>query len=158
MASVWRLAPPTVARILDGEGSRQSGGRWNSPGQTMVYTSSHLSLCVLEVYVHIPPELRDELVEFEAVRINVPDDASRTDISQDQFETLLLQRDPLQACQAVGDAWLARSSALVLAAPSVLVPEEINFMLNPHHPQMRNVAIISTRPFHFGPRLKRGLV
>jgi RES domain-containing protein len=153
MATVWRLAPPTFARALDGEGSRQSGGRWNSPGRPMVYTSSHLSLCVLEVYVHIPPELRIELTDFEAVRISVPDHASKTEISPEQFRGLMLRRDPLHACQAAGDDWLTRGSDLVLQAPSVLIPEEVNMMLNPRHPHMNEVAIISSRRFRFDPRL-----
>jgi RES domain-containing protein len=153
MVSVWRLAPPAFARILDGEGSRQSGGRWNSPGRAMVYTSSHLSLCVLELYVHIPPELRDELPELEAVRISIPDNADRTELPLERLKELLEERNSLQACQAEGDNWLARDSALVLQAPSVLVPEEANFMINPSHPQMQYVRIVSTRRFRFDPRL-----
>ena len=153
MATVWRLAPPAFARELDGEGSREAGGRWNSPGWRVVYTSSHLSLCVLEVYVHMPRELRDELPEFEAVRINVPDDASTAEISIERFEELIATADPLAACQAVGDEWLSRTSDLILNAPSVVVPEESNVMLNPAHPKMREVAIVSSRRFRFDPRL-----
>lgn len=153
MATVWRLTPPAFARMLDGEGSREPGGRWNSPGGRVVYTSSHLSLSVLEVYVHIAPSLRDELPDFEAVRINVPDDASALDISIEQFERLMAERDSMAACQAAGDDWLSRGSDLVFRAPSVLVPEEINIMLNPAHPRMKDVSILSARRFRFDPRL-----
>jgi hypothetical protein len=41
----------------------------------------------------------------------------------------------------------------MLQAPSVLVPEEFNFMLNPEHSRMRDVRIVSSRRFHFDPRL-----
>jgi hypothetical protein len=41
----------------------------------------------------------------------------------------------------------------MLAAPSMIVPEDLNVMLNPAHPQMREVRIASTRPFRFDPRL-----
>jgi RES domain-containing protein len=156
MATVWRLTPPRFARVLDGEGNREVGGRWSSPGRRAVYTSSHLSLCVLEVYVHMPPELRVELAAFEAVRIDVPEDAPGTEVSIAQFATLIASPDPLAACRAVGDEWLARGSELVLRAPSVVVPEDVNIMLNPVHPRMNEVAIVSTRSFHFDRRLARG--
>lgn len=153
MATVWRLTPPQFARALDGEGSRKVGGRWNSPGRRAVYTSSHLSLCVLEVYGNLPPELRVELADFEAICINVPDDAPSAAISIERFASLMASPDPLAACRAVGDDWLSRGSELVLQAPSVLVPEDSNVMLDPAHPRMDEVSIVSTRRFRFDPRL-----
>ena len=39
-------------------------------------------------------------------------------------------RDPLAACQKIGDDWLARGSDLVLRAPSVVIPEEFNTKSN----------------------------
>jgi RES domain-containing protein len=60
MATVWRLVRPEYANDLSGEGSSITGGRWNSPGHLMLYTSSHLSLSVLEVFVHIAPNLYDD--------------------------------------------------------------------------------------------------
>jgi RES domain-containing protein len=156
MALVWRLTPPAFARALDGEGSSMVGGRWNSPGVTMVYTSSHLSLCVLEVFLNLPANLRLELPEFEAVHISVPDDAGTTQIGIAEFDTMLSAGDPLAACRTAGDNWIAAATDLVFAAPSVVVPEELNIMINPTHPRMREVAIVSTRPFRFDPRLTAG--
>ena len=53
----------------------------------------------------------------------------------------------------MGDEWLDRNAELVLEAPSILIPEETNLILNPEHPRMREVKIASTRAFHFDPRL-----
>jgi RES domain-containing protein len=153
MASVWRLTPPQFARALDGEGSRLVGGRWNSPGRRALYTSSHLSLCVLEVYVHLPLELRVDLGDFDAIRIEVPDTATKSEISLEQFAGLMTSSDPLAACQMAGDEWLARGSDLMLQVPSVVVPEDSNMILNPAHPQMNEVVIVSTHSFRFDPRL-----
>jgi RES domain-containing protein len=111
---------------------------------------------VLEVFVHIPPEQRDELPELDALRISVPDDASRTEISPRHFETLMDSPDPLAACQAVGDEWLSQGSDLILQAPSVVIPEEANIMLNPAHPRMQEVTIVTSRRFRFDPRLAAG--
>ena len=153
MPLIWRLASPAYAHSLDGEGARLAGGRWNSPGQRMIYASSHLSLSVLEVFVHIPPSLRDDLPELEAVLLSVPEDAAATTVRIDRFEKLMADSDPLAACRAVGDAWLKSGRELMLTTPSVIVPEEWNVMLNPSHPRMGDVRIERSRRFHFDLRL-----
>jgi RES domain-containing protein len=153
MPLVWRLAPSEFARKLDGEGSRLFGARWTSRGRTAVYTSSYLSLAMLEVYVNIAQELRDHLPVLQAVRLAIPDDASATQVSQEQLGTLMTEPDATAASRRVGDGWLDQGDTLVLEVPSILVPEESNLVLNPAHPRMREVKIISTRAFHFDPRL-----
>jgi RES domain-containing protein len=113
---VWRLSPPAFAHALTGEGNRIVGARWNSPGRGVVYTCAHLSLCVLETYVHIPPEQRLSLPDFEAVRLGIPDDAGRTEVTVTQLEHLLSMPNAEMACRARGDRWLASGSDLVLLA------------------------------------------
>jgi RES domain-containing protein len=119
----------------------------------VVYTCAHLSLCVLETYVHIPPEQRLSLPDFEAVCLGIPDDAGMTEVALAELEHLLSTPNAELACRARGDRWLASGSDLVLRAPSVVVPEESNLVLNPAHPRMRDVAIVSRRRFRFDPRL-----
>jgi RES domain-containing protein len=153
MRTVWRLTPPAFASVLDGEGNRKTGARWNSPGRGVIYTCANLSLCVLETYVHIPAVLRLALPDFEAVQLRVPDDGGTTQITTAQFEKVMSLPDPASACRTVGDLWLTEEADLVLAAPSVVVPEELNVMINPVHPRMRDVRIIATRRFRFDTRL-----
>jgi RES domain-containing protein len=153
MPLVWRLARPEFAEHLDGEGSRIAGGRWNPIGLQALYTSEHLSLSVLEVYVHLPPDMRDVLPVLTAVQISIPDRAGRARVTPERLTELLASADALAACQAIGEAWISRSRDLMLQVPSVLVPEETNLILNPAHPRMREVKIVSTRAFHFDPRL-----
>jgi RES domain-containing protein len=153
MPVVWRLTPPEFHTQLDGEGARLFGGRWNSPGLRALYTSSHLSLSVLETYVNIPLALRTSLPVFQAVRISIPDNASTIRISPAQLDKLLTTPDSLAASRSIGDGWITRRESLVLQVPSVLVPEEDNFVVNPEHPDARDVRIVGTRAFHFDPRL-----
>jgi RES domain-containing protein len=87
------------------------------------------------------------------VRIAIPDDAAATHVSQQQLAGFLTDRDSMSASRRVGDEWLDRSDTLVLEVPSVLIPEETNLVLNPGHPRMAEVRIISTRAFRFDPRL-----
>lgn len=153
MPLVWRLTPPEFHTELDGEGARLFGGRWNSPGLRALYTSSHLSLSVLETYVNIPLLLRTSLPVYQAVRISIPDNANTARISPAQFAELLTTSDPVAASRSIGDDWITRRDNLVLQVPSVLVPEETNLIINPEHPAAGDVRIVSARAFQFDPRL-----
>src|ERR1041385_2966548 len=153
MPLVWRLTPPEFHTELDGEGARLFGGRWNSPGLRALYTSSHLSLSVLETYVNIPAAARNSLPVFQAVNISIPDDASTMRVSPAQLAELLMMSDPVEASRLIGDDWIKRCDSLVLRAPSVLVPEEDNLIVNPDNADASNIRIVSTRAFHFDPRL-----
>lgn len=147
MGLVWRLADPRFATDLEGSGNRIHGARWNSPGRGVLYTSENLSLCVLETLVHLPGALRVRLPQRLAIRIEYPDDA----------EVLELRAWPETAraakCRETGDRWLDSAEALVLKAPSIVVPQESNLMFNPAHPRMSEVRIAWTEPFQFDERV-----
>src|SRR6266545_5592418 len=68
MLSAWRL---TKTKLLpgawDGEGAKKCGGRWNSVGIAVVYTSGTLSLALVEVLVHVPSGI---LPAYSAVRVD----------------------------------------------------------------------------------------
>ncbi len=153
MTMVWRLARPGGAAELNGEGNLITGARWNSPGRGVVYTSFHLSLCVLEAFVHLPPLLRTNLPEMAAVRIEVPDEASRLNIGLAELPSNLAGEDAEKRCRQLGDEWLAAREHLVCTMPSMIVPQERNLMLNPVHPLMAKVKIVSIERFLFDPRL-----
>jgi RES domain-containing protein len=153
MPLVWRLSPPAYAEALDGKGNRVFGARWNSPGRGVVYTCESLSLCVLETYVHFSPAQREIIPNFEAVQISIPDDAGATRIKIEMYRQILSQRDPLAAFRKIGDDWLTGGRDLLLIAPSVIIPEDMNIMLNPVHPRMKDVVIASRRNFQFDSRL-----
>ncbi len=152
MTMVWRLARPGGAAELNGEGNLITGARWNSPGRGVVYTSFHLSLCVLEAFVHLPPLLRTNLPEM-AAWIEVPDEASRLNIGLAELPSNLAGEDAEKRCRQLGDEWLAAREHLVCTMPSMIVPQERNLTLNPVHPLMAKVKIVSIERFLFDPRL-----
>ena len=55
MRRVFRVCRAIYAR-LDGEGARQVGARWNSPGHAVVYMAESVALAVLENLVHMERE------------------------------------------------------------------------------------------------------
>jgi RES domain-containing protein len=148
---VWRLSRPEFARRLDGGGNRETGARWNSPGAAVVYTSRSLSLCVLETIVHLPSA---RFVQgLVGVRIEVPDDAGVDVVAAAELPEDLLTEEAATWFRRRGDHWLEAGSALALAAPSVVVPQEQNVMLNPRHPQAGRLRIEEEAPFSLDPRL-----
>jgi len=58
------------------------------------------------------------------------------------------------ATRQLGDDWLRRESSVALSIPSVTSGER-NFLLNPNHPQFRDLGFRSPVPFQFDGRLLR---
>jgi RES domain-containing protein len=147
---VWRLAP-SLYPPFDGEGTRRAGGRWNSPGLPMVYSSRHLSLAVLESLVHYDIAFLPE--NLFAYAVDLPD-GSVSEVDEAALPADWAT-DPLHlGARAVGDAWLRAGTSLALAVPSAVIPEERNVLLNPRHPRAEAVLVPAlSRPFAFGPRI-----
>jgi len=143
---VHRLAKAAFA-ALDGEGARLYGGRWNAPGRPMVYAAASPSLAVLEVLVHLdlPPELLPD--DYRLLAIAVPDDAP--------VERLGHTPEDAAGCLALGEAFLDGGAALALLAPSVVVPQERNALINVRHPDMARVRVVGDQAFRLDPRLLR---
>jgi RES domain-containing protein len=143
---VHRLAKAAFT-ALDGEGARVYGGRWNAPGRPMVYAAASPSLAVLEILVHLdlPPELLPD--DYRLLAIDIPGDAP--------VERLDHTPENAADCLALGEAFLDRGEALVLMAPSVVVPQERNALINVRHPAMARVRVIRDEAFRLDPRLIR---
>lgn len=147
---VWRIAR-AAHRALDGEGARLFGGRWNSAGRPVVYTSRSLSLAALEYLVHVAPLLAP--TDLVATEIEIPGDAGAV-AEAERFPPGEWRSWPAPEWQAeLGDEWLADGVFLWLAVPSAIVPEEYNVLIDPRHERMREVRIRSTRAFTFDERL-----
>ena len=152
MIPAYRLCKTKfLASAFSGDGARIHGGRWNSPGLAMVYTSSSLSLATLEVLVHLEdPDAFARL--FSWIALEIPDD------SVERLNPSILPADwsadeVNSASQATGDAWLRSLRTAVLAVPSVVTPGERNYLLNPTHPRFSEIRIVGTQSFRPDPRL-----
>jgi RES domain-containing protein len=147
---IWRLARRAFQE-LDGEGARQAGGRWNSEGIPAVYASSTLALAALEYLIHVDvDDVPDDLI---AMQIELPDDAPVEEIAVADLPRDWASEPQHPACVEIGDRWIAGGRALALRVPSAIVPEELNCLLNPAHPDAERVQVIGAREFAFDPRL-----
>ena len=147
----WRLSDARyAATIWSGIGARTYGGRWNSPGVAVVYTSASRSLAALEQLVHlIPPRV---LTGYVLASIIVED----WQIERVDPPSLPVGWDAPVAGSATavaGDAWVAAGRTLALAVPSVVMPGESNCLINPAHADFASAAKTAPVPFAHDPRL-----
>jgi RES domain-containing protein len=56
--------------------------------------------------------------------------------------------------KSVGDEWIKSGRSAVLALPSVLVPQERTFLLNPKHRDFPKIRIKNTGEFVLDPRIR----
>jgi RES domain-containing protein len=147
---VWRLARAAHS-ALDGEGARRAGGRWNSPGVPVVYTSSTLSLAVLELLVHTDPDLAPDDLQVSEIDVPASLAAGVLDVATLPPDWRAVPNHP--ACRAVGDDWVKRRDQVLLGVPSAIVPEELNYLINPAHPEAARIQVVRVRAFAFDKRL-----
>ncbi|RYD23371.1 MAG: RES domain-containing protein [Verrucomicrobiaceae bacterium] len=140
-----------VATAFSGEGARLNGGRWNSPGVSMVYASSSLSLATLEVLVHL--EDPDAFVRlFSWVGVEIPEDSIER-LEEDKLPKGWRDAETNISSRFIGDTWTASQRSAVLALPSVVTPGEWNYLLNPAHPGFSEIKIGPAKPFQPDARL-----
>jgi RES domain-containing protein len=149
----WRIVQAEhAATAFSGDGARKHGGRWNSPGLPVVYTAGSISLAMLEMLVHLPSQaLLKRYVLFEVTF----DEALVTAIDPQTLPRTWRTFPPPAAVQQIGDAWLPAEGSAVLRVPSVLVPDESNYLLNPAHRDFARITIGPKQPARLDPRLIR---
>lgn len=134
---------------FSGDGAKLYGGRWNPPGFPVVYASQSRALAVLETLVHLTLEARD--MRFLFYEITLPKGV-RSQYYKGVARVWRRRRTPA-ASQSAGRAWLADGTALALVVPSVIVPQEANYVLSVRHPQFAGLHISKPQPFSFDERL-----
>ena len=145
---LYRISSSKYADDISGEGAFRNGGRWNSKGKRIIYTSTSIALSSLEVLVHtdgVPIRKGLSLTTFQL---------------SDKYITALeaLPEDwnskpPSQSTRIVGDGFIDKKVSLGLKVPSVIVPEEYNVLINPLHIDMDKLSIVGNRTYVFDTRL-----
>jgi RES domain-containing protein len=147
---VWRIAIKRFQRF-DGEGARRYGGRWNHPGNTIVYAAGSLSLAALELFVHVDTDLAP--ANLVAIPADVPDTVRIETIDAADLPRNWRAYPAPEALKDIGTAWAVKGSSAVMAVPSALIPTERNYLLNPKHRDFKRVRIGKSIPFRFDPRM-----
>ena len=147
---VFRLSKAQFANDLSGKGAELVGGRWNSRGNAMLYTSQSIALCVTEIAVHVPLGILPK--DFQLVHIEVPD--------EDFLELKRLPKDwqtfpHSNSNQMLGDKFLKEQKFFLLYVPYATVQGEFNYLINPRHKNFNQIKILKIESFSFDERLFR---
>jgi RES domain-containing protein len=126
---------------LDGSGGLFAASRWNLQGTRMVYLASSASLCVLETLAHVSPT---EFGERKLLELDLPD-SSVESVSEALFIQLLRdapKHEREQTTREYGSRWAKEKRSLLLQVPSIIVPIERNYLLNPLHPLGSSIRVL----------------
>lgn len=122
--------------IFDGTGAMLKGGRWNSPGKSVIYAAQTYAGAVLEILVHA--NLGFVPTTHAVVRIEVPDQIAIERL--DAAHVPKWEAEDMVASRSIGDRWIAEQRTAVLLVPSVILQgRELNVVFNPHHPDFKEI-------------------
>lgn len=153
MRHVYRISPAKYAHDLLGTGARLAGGRWNKKDLPVIYTSESISLAAMEYLVHTT--LTNIPRNLQVVKLSIPETITikRIDISALPVGWNLY---PAQfATIELGTSWVINGETLLLRVPSAVIQHEYNIIINPAHPDMKQVQIVTTEAFNYDERLQQ---
>lgn len=153
MITTWRIVKAEYAETAsEGKSASIAGGRWNSRGTAVVYTSSTASLAALEVLVHL--DYDRDLTDF-VIFACAFNDALVEEMDRNALPQHWKEYPPPAALAEIGDAWVSRGSSTVLRVPSVIIDSEFNYLLNPTLRDFKKIQIADPVPFSLDMRLVR---
>jgi RES domain-containing protein len=153
MATVFRLAQKRYKnQAFSGEGAIHAPGRWHDKGHEVVYTASSRALAILEILAQTDAE---EMPDYFMVPADIPKTifGNRRIIQASALPKNWRTYPSPPALQIIGSGWIQQAKELVLEIPSVIVPEEPNYLLNPAHPDFKKTEIGKPQTFTFDPRI-----
>lgn len=148
---VYRIGRMKYAKDLTGEGARLNGGRWNHRLTACLYTSESRSLAVLEYCVNV--NVDDIPRALSITTLNIPDkNILKLNISDLPGDW---RAAPAPAStKDFGTELLNKAEYPFIQIPSVVVPGEHNYLLNPLHKDSSQISILDVSDFIFDMRIK----
>lgn len=146
---VYRIALTKYAGNLVASGR---AARWNSNEVKVIYTSNSQALSCLENVVH-----RSKLglsINFCLMQIEIPTSIPIEEINLKDLPKNWDNFEQIHSSQKMGDKWIRESKTAVLRIPSSIIHDESNYLLNPKHPDFKQIKLVAIKPFLFDDRIK----
>jgi RES domain-containing protein len=138
---------------MDGEGAYRFGGRWSSAGVRLAYAAEHLSLAMIEYFVHIDADEAPQ--DLVVVTADIPASVSRIALTAKQLPANWRRTPAPPGLAAIGDGFVSDFRAAILIVPSVLAPAESNWLVNPRHPDFSKIRVLPPEKFRYDARFFR---
>jgi RES domain-containing protein len=149
---VYRIAKEQYANDLSGYGAKLFGGRWNSTGTPCLYTSQSRALALLEYSVNVNIEFMPLKLFFSIIEIK--DDLIEF-IDKNDLPTNWSSIPSSSSTKIFGSEKLNNSGYPILRLPSVIIPNEYNFIINPLKIDSGAIKITSIEECEFDFRIKK---
>ena len=149
MKTLWRISSHAD---LTGEGAKYASARWHTKGNPIVYLAESPAGAMLERLVHLL-DTEGQLPEtYDLLEIAVPENLGMKELMPAAGADW---KNRSNLTRQIGDAWLDSRETAVARVPSVIVPRTWNVLLNPVHPDAKQVKVKSIARERFDDRLFR---
>ncbi|MFT4061228.1 MAG: RES family NAD+ phosphorylase [Edaphocola sp.] len=150
---VFRIAKCQYISDLSGTGAAVYGGRWNSEGVHILYTAGSGALAMLESLVHFGGRI---VGDYCQMAIEIPETGILS-VSEAELPANWREHPAPNELRIMGNKFIEGGKYLAMSVPSVLVPNELNYLLNPAHNDFKKVQVLLKNKIRFDERLiKRG--
>lgn len=153
MTNLWRISEYAD---LSGLGGRIGSARWHTMGRSVVYLTESPAGAMLERVVHMMDIDLEEYGKlprtYQLLQVLVPDE-----LVTKELNTIAPSdwREHPEFTRSIGDAWLASFETALARVPSAIVPRTWNYLLNPEHPEAKQVQVAEVIRERFDNRLFR---
>lgn len=92
---------------------------------------------------------------FRTLVVEIPDTLPIVDVDTSKLPPDWKDIIQYPACQAYGDDWVRSGVSAILRVPSVIIPNESNYIISIHHPDFPQIKLATVEDFIFDPRIKQ---
>lgn len=151
---VYRITKAKYGGDLSGEGGKKGIGRWHHKGHAIIYVASSVASATLETLVHSP--ITRQPGNRVLVTIDIPENIKLKHIDINMLPNDWDDYIATESTKTIGSEWLESYETAVLSVPSVVTKgAEINYLINPSHPDANAIKVIKVVPYVFDKRLHK---
>lgn len=146
---VHRIGHKDFIGDMTGIGAKKFGGRWNPEGVACLYCSEHLSLAVMEKFVHA--QGKTDMVHLATKSFTLPSGIAlyKVDVSKLEKDW----KNNIAYTQWLGKQILQDPSYAGFIVPSIIIDIEMNIILNPASKQFARIIPQKEKLFQLDMRL-----
>lgn len=149
---IYRIGNVAYAGDLTGNGAKLNGGRWNNISVPCIYTAESRALAVLEYSVNV---VLSAILRALAITTIDTGKAAIQEMAVSDLPGNWKESPAPPSTKNLGSTLLEGMDAAIIKIPSIIIPEEFNYLLNPAHPDAGNFRIVEVKDFIHDIRIKK---